>query len=501
MQSSENVLYNLSKKANEKDYTFKRIYRNLYNPNFYYHAYENILVRKGLGANGVPVVGFGEEQITSIIESLKDESYQPQPIKNSSPRNKDNKQPSITDRIVEEICRMLLDAIYEPYFLEASHAFRPKKSCHTALLQVKQAFNGASWFIEGNIKGFYQNINHHILINLLRKRICDEKFLRLMWKFLKAGYTENWTFNQTYSGTPHGGRISPILANIYLNEFDLYMMDKLKREFDVDNSNSREEIMENKINDMRNRENNAAMNPKCPYPGEGSKGYKSFSYVRYADQFIVGVQGNKADCKLLEDKMRDFLKEKLNLHLTEQKKLITNSNKPVNFLGYSIKVMKGINHTNRVNQCKIRLSIPDGTIEKVITKHKMVKDISEKNWKILHRPELIKYTPKAIVETYNAELRSLYSYYRLANNVSAKMSQLRYVMEYSCLKTLAGKYRTSIRKIKEKYRDGQRWGVPYETRQGEKIVYFFHEPLSMKNHASILEVDNLPYSLKRIDKM
>lgn len=82
---------------------------------------------------------------------------------------------------------------------------------------------GRKWFIEGDIKGFFDNIDHQTLIEVLRKRIADERFLRLIWKFLKAGYVENWKYNRTYSGTPQGGIVSPILANIYLDQFDKYM--------------------------------------------------------------------------------------------------------------------------------------------------------------------------------------------------------------------------------------------------------------------------------------
>lgn len=128
---------------------------------------------------------------------------------------------------------MILEAIYEPKFSESSHGFRPNKSCHTALMEIDRVYTGVNWFIEGDIKGFFDNIDHHVLINLLRKNIKDEKFIRLMWKFLKAGYIDDFKFNKTYTGTPQGGIISPILANIYLNELDNYIINTLKTEFDI----------------------------------------------------------------------------------------------------------------------------------------------------------------------------------------------------------------------------------------------------------------------------
>ncbi len=88
---------------------------------------------------------------------------------------------------------------------------------------VQKTFTGKKWFIEGDIKGFFDNVNHDILIDILKERISDERFIRLIRKFLKAGYLEQWQFHGTYSGMPQGGIISPILANIYFDKLDKYM--------------------------------------------------------------------------------------------------------------------------------------------------------------------------------------------------------------------------------------------------------------------------------------
>ena len=158
--------------------------------------------------------------------------------------------PSIEDKMVQEVVRLILEAVYEGHFENSSHGFRPRRSCHTALRSIQTLFTGANWFIEGDIKGFFDNIDHHILIETLRERISDERFLRLIWKFLKAGYIEDFTFHKTYSGTPQGGIISPILANIYLDKFDKYMREyaesfdkgKKKRENPLHASYSRKAV-------------------------------------------------------------------------------------------------------------------------------------------------------------------------------------------------------------------------------------------------------------------
>ena len=133
---------------------------------------------------------------------------------------------------------MILEAIYEPTFYDNSHGFRPKRSCHTALKEIVTLFTGAKWIIEGDIKACFDSFDHHITIQLLRKRIKDEAFISLMWKFLRAGYMEQWTYHETYSGSPQGSGVSPILANIYLNELDEFMA-RMKKSFDKGDTRSR----------------------------------------------------------------------------------------------------------------------------------------------------------------------------------------------------------------------------------------------------------------------
>lgn len=133
---------------------------------------------------------------------------------------------------------MILESIWEDTFLKCSHGFRPKRSCHTALQQIQCTFNGVKWFIEGDISAYFDTIDHDILVKILRKRIKDERFIQLIRKFLKAGYLEDRQYNVTYSGTAQGSIISPILANIYLNELDKYMME-IKKSFDMGSARRR----------------------------------------------------------------------------------------------------------------------------------------------------------------------------------------------------------------------------------------------------------------------
>lgn len=136
--------------------------------------------------------------------------------------------PSFIDKLLQEVIRMILEAIYEGSFENSSHGFRPQRSPQTALWSIQKTFNNTKWFIEGDIKGFFDNIDHEVLTTILSERISDMRFLRLIRKFLNAGYVEDWIFHKSYSGTPQGGIISPILANIYLDKFDKYVKEYIQ---------------------------------------------------------------------------------------------------------------------------------------------------------------------------------------------------------------------------------------------------------------------------------
>ena len=204
MRSPENVLKSLSEKAKNKDYRYERLYRNLYNPEFYLLAYQNIATSQGsmtAGADGLTLDGMSMERIEKLIAKLRDHSYQPNPARRVyiAKKNSNKKRPlgipSTDDKLLQEVVRMILEAIYEPTFSDNSHGFRPKRSCHTALKEIVTLFTGAKWIIEGDIKACFDSFDHHITIQLLRKRIKDEAFISLMWKFLRAGYMEQWTYN------------------------------------------------------------------------------------------------------------------------------------------------------------------------------------------------------------------------------------------------------------------------------------------------------------------
>ena len=501
MKPTMEILTKLQENSKKNhDEVFTRLYRYLLRPDIYYVAYQHLYSNKGAGTKGVTddtADGFSEIYIENIIEALKNEMYQPKPVRRTYIKKSNGKMrplglPVFTDKLIQEAIRMILEAIYEPIFSDYSHGFRPARSCHTALAQIKKEFTGARWFIEGDIKGCFDNINHAVLVEIINQKIKDARFLKLIRSFLKAGYMEDWKYHKTYSGCPQGGIISPILANIYLNELDRHVM-KIKKEFDVA-TKARYTPEYTKLVGLRQRLHNKIKNSNGIEREKLIEEYKSataqmlklpakqcddkkIKYVRYADDFLIAVNGNRQDCEKIKQELTEFISTTLKMELSQEKTLITHSNTPARFLGYDVSDQqikpKGKFKTRSMNN-KVELSIPfKDKIEKFLFSNGIVKQRSD-NGKLepIHRPQLLNRTDLEIVTIYNAELRGICNYYGLASNFN-KLIYFNYLMEYSCLKTLAGKHRSKVSKIRAMYKDGTgKWAIPYETKTVIKKMYF-----------------------------
>ena len=509
MRSPENVLESLKLKACNENYKYQRLYRNLYNPQFYLLAYQRIQANPGnmtAGTDGKTIDGMGIKRINALIEKVRDFSYQPHPARRTYIPKANGKMrplgiPSFDDKLIQEVVRLILESIYEPTFSDQSHGFRMGRSCHTALKYVQKYFTGTKWFVEGDIKGCFDNVDHHVLMHILRKRIADEHFIGLLWKFLKAGYMEDWNYHNTYSGTPQGSIISPILANIYMNELDNYMQEYANR-FNCGERRKINPAFKKKLDICRGKEqrlkrNAAKMSDEekerltaeikelrrslrsMPYSDQMDENYKRVFYVRYADDFLIGVIGSKADAEQIKKDVGSFIHENLHLEMSEEKTLITHGHNFAKFLGYEITVSKdGFNKktktgfTRRVNSGKVLLYVPhDKWLKRLLTydalKIKYDKQHDNKEvWEPVRRSCLLHLDDLEILNQYNAEIRGLYNYYRLANNVSV-LNNFYYVMRYSMLKTFAGKYRTRISRIIRKYRKGKDFAVEYLQKNGK----------------------------------
>ena len=529
MRNSERVLNSLAKHSYEPDYKFERLYRLLFNEQMYFVAYQRIYAKEGnmtKGADNCNIDNMSISRIERLIESLKDESYQPTPSKRVYIPKKNGKMrplgiPTFNDKLLQEVVRMILEAIYEGCFDSNSHGFRPKRSCHTALRQIQKTFNGARWFIEGDIKGFFDNIDHEIMIAILRKRISDERFLRLIRKFLNAGYVENWVFNKTYSGTPQGGIISPIMANIYLDQLDRYMREYIEK---FDKGKERKDNPERikfeygkrlavlklkKVTDAEERKrivkeikNFDRQRVQIPCGVEMDEDFRRLKYVRYADDFLCAVIGTKAEAEAIKRDIKVFLSEKLKLELSDEKTLITHGTEPAKFLGHEIYVRKSTqtkrNKAGRLTRPynnKVYLRMPTEVIRKKLLDYDAL-EIKVHNGKEFYKPKhrsyLISNDDLEILERYNAEIRGLYNFYALANNCHT-LHTFKYIMEYSMYKTFAGKYRSTVVRICKKYKKDKVFTVTYKDKKGKiHERKFYHDGFKRRKSEDVQCHDRLP---------
>ena len=498
MKPTSEILARMERSSsNHPNGTFTRLYRYLLREDIYMEAYKNLYANYGASTRGIDndtADGFSEEYVQFIIRELADLSYQPKPVRRVCIPKRNGKVrplgiPSFRDKLVQDAIRQVLQSIYEPIFSYNSHGFRPNRSCHTALKQVNRAFRGAKWFVEGDIKGCFDNIDHQTLLLILSKKIKDSKFINLIGKFLKAGYMEDWRLNATYSGTPQGGILSPILANIYLHELDMKVA-AMQKEFAKGHDRAYSAAYSAANTELRRKEarlriakteeerqsilkdihRTKVVRRKLPYTDCTDK---KISYVRYADDFLIGVKGNKEDCIRIKEELKSFLTSELKLELSDEKTKITHSSEYARFLGYDICVRRNDESKRKTNGTiqrtlnnSVELLVP---LKEKIETFLLSKGIAhiDKNGSLesCSRGAMMGLSDLEILDTYNAQTRGICNYYGLASNF-AKLTYFVYIMEYSCLKTLARKHKTHISKIKQKYHCDKSWGIPYETKTG-----------------------------------
>lgn len=544
MRNPTDVLNSLNKQSKNPSYKFQRLYRNLYNPEFYLLAYRNIYANEGSmtpGVDGETLDGMSSPRIERIINALKDHSYRPNPARRTyiAKKNSSKKRPlgipSGDDKLVQEVVRMILESIYESTFSDQSHGFRPKRSCHTALEQLQRTFAGANWFVEGDIQACFDSFDHQVLINILRRRIDDEAFISLMWKFLKAGYMEQWQYHRTYCGTPQGSGISPILANIYLHELDMHMEEyktafvkgnRLSRKVNPEYARRNREVQAykrrnakiwNTLTEAEKKERAGELRRlrerqrEIPSKQFRDETYKNLQYVRYADDFIIGVIGSKQDAATIKEAVKTFLSEQLCLEMSDEKTLITHANSKARFLGYDIFVRNSQQKRRAVNGVLQRtlmgtvcLEMPMEIVKKRLLAYGAMTLVIDKYgkevWKSKARYYLKDNDDLEILDQYNSEIRGFRNYYAIANN-SAHANSFGYIMTESLFKTYATKYsaaknRSSMRKEMSKRRIGKDFGVQFETKSGTKTRLLYNEGFARKRMPFNPEIDRIPLTAK-----
>jgi len=424
----------------------------------YLRAYAKLYRNDGAmtaGTTGETVDGMSLDKRDRVIEALRFERWMWPPSRRVYiDKPKGGKRPlgmpDWSPKVVQDVIRSILEAYYEPQFSRHSHGFRPKKGCHTALIDVHETWKGTKWFIEGDIKGCFENIDHHTLMHILRENIRDNRFLRLIEGALKAGYCEEWQYHPSLSGSPQGGIISPILSNIYMDRLDRYVQETLSPEYTQGKSRAvnpaywRIQSLALRYKKTGNIERSKELRKeqlKIPYGDPNDPNYRRLRYVRYADDFLLGFAGPRTEAEEIKEKRATFLETPLKLTLSAEKTLITHAmTGRARFLGYEIGTMNAPTKLDRqgvrsVNG-NIGMYIPEDVLQ--AKRKRYMRDE-----KPIHRPELLNDSEYDIITRYQGEYRGLVNYYELAHNI-AELGYIRWTMETSLLKTLASKNQTSV---------------------------------------------------------
>lgn len=345
---------------------------------------------------------------------------------------------------------MILEAVFEPTFLNSSHGFRPRRGCHTALKAVKQDFQPSVWVIEGDILKCFDSINHSKLMEIIESKILDRRFTRLIWKALKTGYYEFREYQHNIVGTPQGSIVSPILANIFMSQLDVEVA-KLKDKFDAGSKSKLTAYAHTyhsrisrakKKGDMVLVKKLAKESKLLPSSDFSDPSFKKISYVRYADDWIIGVKGTLTETKTILAKVKECLTD-IGLTLRESKTKITNLNtSEVLFLGTIIKRARESSYSRpshnlimKINSKKLRLEAP---IQRILKKLQDA-DFMKNN---ISCPKFVWMTleHRQIIHLYNSVFRGYLNYYKFAHNYPRVVSVVGYHLKQSCAKLLAAKY-------------------------------------------------------------
>ena len=476
MRNAE-VLLNIIRSRGERGLPLQSLYRQLYKPALYLQAYGKIYRNDGAMTPGVTeetVDGMSLTKIRSIIDALRFERYRWTPVRRTYIPKKNGKlrplgMPTWSDKLLQEVIRSLLEAYYEPQFSDRSHGFRPGRGCHTALREIYFNWRGTVWFIEGDIRGCFDNLDHTVLVSILRERVLDNRFLRLIENLLKAGDLEDWKYHGTLSGSPQGGIVSPILSNIYLDRLDKFVEQtlvpantrgknrKLNPEYGRLYDRSRYLRRLGREAEARQLLKQAQ---QLPSRVMDDPEYRRLKYIRYADDFLLGFVGTRQEAEDIKCQLGTFLREQIKLELSGDKTLITHGrSEKARFLGYDLCVTQDDRkHT------KGRRSINGAVNLRVPRRVILAKcELYVKHGRPAHRPELLGHSVFDIVAQYQSVYRGIVNYYIMAHNVR-DLSRLTWAMQGSLTKTLAAKLRISVPKVYDRY------GTTIETECGPRRV-------------------------------
>lgn len=314
--------------VNDRTMRFGDLFNLVCHPDYLLRAFEHVARNKGArtaGVDGVTVRQIREGGqvgvfLAQVAASLRDGTYRPAPVRRvliPKPGGKSRPLgiPTVTDRVVQQSLRMVLEPIFEASFVPVSYGFRPQRRAHDAIAEIHYyATRGYRWVVDADIEACFDNINHTMVLDRVRARVSDRRVVGLVRAFLKAGVlTELGTAAQADAGTPQGGIISPLLANIALSVLD-----------------------------------EAVMAPWAPGGGQSTQwgrrkrrlhGLANWRIVRYADDFVILTNGSRDDAQRLHEQVTGVLAG-IGLRLSPSKTRIAHLSEGIGFLGFTLKWRK-----------------------------------------------------------------------------------------------------------------------------------------------------------------
>ena len=475
----------------------RNLYKLLCDKEILWLAYQKLRSRPGNMTKGTTpetLDGMSTRVVENLVAKLKDESFQFTASRRVQiPKNSGGTRPltvaSLRDKLVQETMRMILEAIWEPLFDNNSHGFRPNRSCHTALRQVKDQFKPVIWVIEGDISKCFDNIDHKKLMDLIESKILDRKFTRLIWKSLKAGYFEFRTYSNNLAGTPQGSIISPILSNILMSQLDNHI-NGLKSKFDI-GSRPKVSAVYNSLHYMMTKAREAGdmelllklakkrRDVSITY-GEANfydSDFKKLIYVRYADDWILGIRGSYKETLVILNSVKTYLSS-VGLNLSDSKTKITNLNyAKVLFLGTYISRARehSFARMNKVgilkkNARQLKLTAPlNRVVSQLHLANFMKNNVSYPKfvWMSLEH--------RQILHLYNSVLRGILNYYSFVHNYGKLVSRTCFELKQSCAKLLAAKFTLgTMAEVYSKF--GSTLEYKHTDKRGKTKSYSFLKP-------------------------
>jgi group II intron reverse transcriptase/maturase len=516
MEKPLNILNGIRKRsiAQEKEKKNKGIYINykkfddletlLHKKEIFIQALGNISANKGSMTKGTDqetIDGISMKKLEQTIEKIKQGTFKFKPFRQimiPKPRKTVKRPlgiPNFTDRLVQASLLLILEAIYDPVFerLEVNFGFRKKRSAHQAMYRIKRTGNSNQIAIEGDIKSAYPTVSHSILMKLLRKRISDEKFLKIIGQGLKCGLLFFGKREDTIIGTPQGGIVSPMLFNIYMHEFDEYITGELSdyiKEYNEKNGRIKvprffewvsydgkmqrnrkkyfEEKQEKKYIDQTAESrlilkgilkkikdtNKLRLSVPCV---DVPKSLIRISYTRYADDWIITTNCKKEFAEELKQKITLWLRTHLEFELDPIKTKITNLKaKKATFLGFAIyayrfrRLSKGkYGDVIKSAGWEMRITVDMDRVLKRLHDNKFCNEY--KNYFPTYNGPLTELREEEIVNKYNAVIRGLANYLIPVTDIKKPITRICYILKFSCTHTFANKFKTKTTKILKRF--------------------------------------------------